>query len=217
MNNIKVEQMLNDLSRFGVNINNIRSLTPLFHKNGIVDVLELGTAGYDVRVLGRKRARLKWLAYELNVDIDLENPEEGINKILRLIINGLISIEDSVVTYNPFIVNSKVDPTKFIGKPISNILGNKIGNYPFSMDNGFVYIATDITGLYKIGMTNDIVSRFSSMKTSNTTLKLIDYFYSEKHKELEMYLHNQLKEFNIQGEWFNVEYDTIIKLINSYE
>lgn len=63
----------------------------------------------------------------------------------------------------------------------------------------------------KIGITNDISRRLNEIKKSfkfcGTIPKLeIECFIKYEHNaELEEYLHKQLKEFNHQNEWFNID------------
>lgn len=64
----------------------------------------------------------------------------------------------------------------------------------------YTYIASDITGLYKIGKTTDIAKRMASLKVGNTTLKL-EFFIKG---DFEKMLHEKYACRCEQGEWFSL-------------
>ena len=73
---------------------------------------------------------------------------------------------------------------------------------------------------YKIGYTNEngLKSRISSIQTGNPcTVNLIKSFTCIKGRILERKIHNHLKDYNIRGEWFNLQEYKIDKLINYIE
>jgi len=65
-----------------------------------------------------------------------------------------------------------------------------------------VYFVQDGLGRVKIGVTNDVAKRLSSLKTgSSTDLSLIRFIEGAGPK-VEKWLHRRFKDQRIQGEWF---------------
>lgn len=66
------------------------------------------------------------------------------------------------------------------------------------------FIQSYKNGAIKIGRSNDPFKRLKQLQTGNQE-KLHLVFYIENMGEKEKYLHNYLKEFRINGEWFKYE------------
>ena len=95
-----------------------------------------------------------------------------------------------------------------------NIRGNTKGLYLIkNLDNNMI----------KIGITSDIKKRFKQLIASfkhcgiNPNLR-IEYFIEYNHnKELEKWLHDKLKQYNCQNEWFDIpDYNLIFDKIKEF-
>lgn len=64
--------------------------------------------------------------------------------------------------------------------------------------------------LYKIGITNDVISRWKSIGSSTGTMPrvvlavLLEYGFDEPANELESFLHKYFKSKRQKGEWFEL-------------
>lgn len=79
---------------------------------------------------------------------------------------------------------------------------------------GFVYLIGEIDNgnKYKIGSTRakDINKRLKQLQTGNSNQLFIkEYYETSKPFKLETMLHNRFKEYNVIGEWFELEKDDI--------
>jgi predicted GIY-YIG superfamily endonuclease len=57
--------------------------------------------------------------------------------------------------------------------------------------------------VYKIGVTNDLQQRIKNVRTGNPNP--VEYVYNEQNNnayKLEKWLHSQLSEHRLEGEWF---------------
>ena len=74
-----------------------------------------------------------------------------------------------------------------------------------------IYVATDASGLYKIGMTNDLVRRTKDHKISNPTYKNVLSFSTDKEGvyKIEIRLHKKYSKKRVSGEWFRLEEEDI--------
>jgi len=116
------------------------------------------------------------------------------------------------------------------GKKLFNFLNTKINSlnkylkddnykpikYNFKKDSdvGVVYLL-ESNGLYKIGMTKNFETRFSSLKTGNIDIK--KYFVSPlrpDYKEKEMFYHRKFKNKNVKLEWFRLNENNLNFIIN---
>lgn len=77
----------------------------------------------------------------------------------------------------------------------------------------------DDTKLYKIGFTKrDVEKRIYEFKTGNCLEFDIEYVMNSKWgTKIEKRLHSQFKDKKISGEWFNLNEEDIITLINISE
>ena len=82
------------------------------------------------------------------------------------------------------------------------------------MKNDSLYIIqSDVTGMIKIGRSKDPQKRLKQLQTGNPNkLKLIAEFKGEGWKE--NYLHERLKSYRLEGEWFS--YDCVGSIPESY-
>jgi predicted GIY-YIG superfamily endonuclease len=81
----------------------------------------------------------------------------------------------------------------------------------------FVYLLKlSESGYYKIGHTNNINKRIKELSTGNPEeIVLISKYSSKYYKEIENYLHNIHKFYNIKGEWFNLDIEDELKFIDN--
>lgn len=79
---------------------------------------------------------------------------------------------------------------------------------------GYVYLIGEdnMEKKYKIGSTkcNDINKRLKQLQTGNSNpIYIKDYFETSSPFKLETMLHNKYKDYNVIGEWFELDDDTI--------
>ncbi len=76
---------------------------------------------------------------------------------------------------------------------------------------GGVYIVeVRNSGLFKIGVTKDINKRLSQLQTSNPyEFYLIDFFKTDKNRELEKFLHNKFRNKRYKREWFKLNQEEL--------
>jgi hypothetical protein len=76
-----------------------------------------------------------------------------------------------------------------------------------------VYLFTDNSGSYKIGITNNLKTRLGTIQCGcNTYLEPILSFFGTK--EDESYLHELFKDKRLSGEWFSINEIDIIKIVS---
>jgi len=91
----------------------------------------------------------------------------------------------------------------------------------FLQSNGIYIIKNVNTNYYKIGITSDIDRRFRQLQLqSGCKLKIIDWYLLDvdnnmNAKQIENKLHNKYKEYNIIGEWFDID-NIIDDVLNFY-
>ena len=72
--------------------------------------------------------------------------------------------------------------------------------------SGVYIVAIQESNLYKIGVTKDLKKRLSQLQTSNPyEFYLINFFITNRSKELEKLLHEKFKKYNYKREWFKLE------------
>lgn len=79
----------------------------------------------------------------------------------------------------------------------------------------YIYVILDESShAIKIGFSNDPVKRLSSLQTahSKSTLRILTTF--EGDREQECGIHEDLKEYKLQGEWFDYNSDVVAYLLN---
>jgi len=82
-------------------------------------------------------------------------------------------------------------------------------------EEGFIYLIK-CNGIYKVGITQNIKKRFNKYKTENPfEAEIINCALIKGYKLLEQKLLEDLKEYNIRGEWFNLPEEKI-KYINEF-
>jgi hypothetical protein len=72
-------------------------------------------------------------------------------------------------------------------------------------------IGNDYIPFVKIGKTKNIKKRLMELQIVSPYQFNIKLLLNDKYKTLEKYLHNELKEYNVRGEWFTLDVITIIK------
>jgi hypothetical protein len=78
---------------------------------------------------------------------------------------------------------------------------------------GGVYLVEAENGLFKIGMSENIMSRFGALaNASPLELKLVCYVECENARCIEAYLHERFQAKRVRGEWFRLDGDDIIWL-----
>lgn len=75
---------------------------------------------------------------------------------------------------------------------------------PRAKQKGFVYFITDDTKLVKIGLSKNVNTRFKTMQTGNSTLKMIYYIETKDMDLTEKLFHERFKKKRIHGEWFQL-------------
>lgn len=84
-------------------------------------------------------------------------------------------------------------------------------------DECFVYIIGTGSGLYKIGMANDPISRYKSLKAGipekSEMVMMIRCRNRPKAVALEMTLHKELEMYHAHGEWFKPPKEFIAVLV----
>lgn len=73
----------------------------------------------------------------------------------------------------------------------------------------YVYLLYSESGLYKIGVSNDVEKRMNSLRTaSGYPLNCLGYYKTNtKATTVERNLHKLFDEFRVQGEWFDFPKD----------
>ena len=78
-----------------------------------------------------------------------------------------------------------------------------------------VYLATDASGMYKIGTSRDPARRIREMRTGNPTVELIAYGTGTSTEE--KFLHEMYAKQNIEGEWFSLSDEDMLQLASDIE
>jgi len=80
---------------------------------------------------------------------------------------------------------------------------------------GFVYFISDGTYV-KIGMTNDIVMRFSQIQSSNPRkLTLLKFIPTEHPKGDERHFHKSFDKYKVRGEWFILSSEILSYIVSN--
>jgi len=86
---------------------------------------------------------------------------------------------------------------------------NNIGSAKRKISN-LVYLIGAENGLTKIGITNNIFSRFSGLNTSSPVeLSLVFYFEAKDAAKTERLLHDKYAVKRVKGEWFNLSVEDV--------
>jgi Meiotically up-regulated gene 113 len=76
-----------------------------------------------------------------------------------------------------------------------------------------LYIIKNSESYYKIGYSNDPSSRLKQLSTgSSLSLSIYKTYITENDSLLEAYLHSYFKYQNIQGEWFDLSDNDLMKV-----
>ena len=79
-----------------------------------------------------------------------------------------------------------------------------------------VYILNDPATQYlKIGRATRIEDRFANLRTANPRLVLLEWVETSYDSALESYIHNRLASFRREGEFFEVDIDTVKREITA--
>jgi hypothetical protein len=87
-------------------------------------------------------------------------------------------------------------------------------------DTRCVYVILNLeTSRVKIGVSNNVSKRVESLKSSSgCELKVIYHtFFLENPFGLEMKLHKLLKDYRYLGEWFTIDHERAVKLVQKLE
>lgn len=102
-----------------------------------------------------------------------------------------------------------------------NIIKDNFEDY--AKGSGGVYLIRDLnTGFLKIGCTKNLKERFYFIKNSfkacgiTPNLKIEAFLECENYTGLEKFIHNEVYDFRIQSEWFNISDIEPIFLISSH-
>lgn len=84
---------------------------------------------------------------------------------------------------------------------------------PDKKANNRTYLATDSTGLVKIGRSSDFLMREKNIKIGNATFNMLAVIDSDVEKAL----HQQYSSKNVTGEWFSLSVDDIEEILSSHK
>ena len=70
------------------------------------------------------------------------------------------------------------------------------------------------SGLVKIGFTTDFDKRLISYKTHNANLNILCVHESKDAFEIESELHKKYKDYQVEGEWFDLNFDILCEILN---
>lgn len=135
---------------------------------------------------------------------------EKTDYVLDLNFDGLIDQHHKIIKNGRNYFLSKVEEKNriFSYKHFLDIFQyNDMSNY------GYVYLL-DYNGIYKIGMTKNIIKRFNFFKnTLPGNVKLLDYIVTIHYKDLERCLHKKFKKklfTKFDREWFRLNENDIL-------
>lgn len=82
-------------------------------------------------------------------------------------------------------------------------------------NKGYLYVIRGGENIYKIGITkNEPHSRLRELQTGNDRkLELVKAYYRQDYKQLERKLHRQFNYCRLNGEWFNIDLQTIMNAV----
>ena len=114
------------------------------------------------------------------------------------------------------------DPKRKVTTAIPiNFATYSLDNPDIITDEGHIYlIYAEISGLYKIGRSNELENRFSTLATANSEpLLLIHSFYSINYKAAESWMHRKFTNERDHGEWFSLSESQVnwVKSIGDYD
>lgn len=82
--------------------------------------------------------------------------------------------------------------------------------------SGYVYfVKSNITGLVKIGMAKNIMTRLCSLRQSNGSLSLLGFLYGEDYKKIEKEIHCMFSLERSYGEWFDLPLESCLSEIKN--
>lgn len=87
------------------------------------------------------------------------------------------------------------------------------------MRKEYLYIISQVnTNYYKVGITNNLNKRITSLQTGNPAkLYFYRYWIVSNSKEVERILHSYLAKFHIHLEWFDIpDIDTVVSEIELF-
>ena len=87
-------------------------------------------------------------------------------------------------------------------------------NKPTKELSGFVYILK-CENRYKVGYSKDVNKRIKQLDTRPFKLELIYKRYSECAYRIEQRIHQQLVEFRVENEWYDIKESLLIKNVNA--
>lgn len=71
---------------------------------------------------------------------------------------------------------------------------------------------------FKVGRTNNLYSRLSTLQTGNPfALKIYKFIKSTDYINIENHLHDRLKSKNIMREWFKISFNEVDEIVKEYE
>lgn len=85
-----------------------------------------------------------------------------------------------------------------------------------SKQSGYIYLMLDeVNGFIKIGYSKNPLHRERTLQSEKPTIKLI--FKAQASLKFEKEMHEFFSEYRVRGEWFNVEPNVIIEIIDSFD
>ena len=69
-------------------------------------------------------------------------------------------------------------------------------------NDGYVYLIGDSNDNVKVGHSISVASRLRSLRTGNIGIKLVAAIRTDQCILLESFLHEHLKEYHVNGEWY---------------
>ncbi len=86
--------------------------------------------------------------------------------------------------------------------------------YDVANDELGLYIVRSLgTSNFKIGVTQNLKQRVSNIQTGNPNqIEIYNYYRTDKAWILERYLHKKYKQYNIGGEWYELDFNSLNQL-----
>lgn len=184
--NVRIDDKLSSYTTENV-ISDIVFRMGLKKTNSIKTISDLREIGLAYRI-GKGYGQKWFVHYKIFIAIFSMMDDSIKNNIISIAINNI----------DPFLILNSI---------------SKIKEFKSKDENLKTYIALDkVCDICKIGKTTDLRKRLSSLKTSN---KDIEYLFVIE-KDIEKEMHEILKDFRIEGEWFDIGKSNISKIAKKY-
>lgn len=124
--------------------------------------------------------------------------------IIQKLIDFYISTDDEEIIWNNEIKKERIE---------ASIESTKSKKPKDRNVNGFVYVF-ECENTYKIGFSRNVNRRFKEIATMQSKpMRILLEKYFDNAYRVEQYYHNNLQEFNTQGEWYRFTKNQITELL----